>query len=52
MTNQEMQNEINRLNEIRNNVKKENSVKCDYPKSKRTYTYRKSPAIKSADLVL
>ena len=39
------------MTKLRNNIE-ENTVTCDAPQSKRTYTYRKSPAIKACDVRL
>ena len=48
---QKLQNEINALNAKRNAVINENTVSCNAPAIKRTFTYRSSPAIKASDLV-
>jgi hypothetical protein len=50
MTNQEMQNKINSSNEKRLLVIKSNKVDVDFKPALRTFTYRKSPAIKASDL--
>ena len=50
MTISEMQKEIDAMNEARKAIISANSVELDFPKSKRSFTYRKTPAIKSSDI--
>ena len=49
---QKLQKELNEMNAKRKAVIADNTVACDSPALKRTYTYRKSPAIKASDLAL
>ena len=49
---QKLQQEIDNLNLKRNEVIKANSVNCNAPKSKRSYTHRTSPAIKPSDVIV
>jgi len=49
MTNQELQNEINKSAAARNEIIEANKVDADFKPAKRTFTYRTSTAIKSID---
>lgn len=50
MTTLEMQKELDEMMERFRAVKAENSVECKAPESKRSFTYRSSPAIKASDV--
>jgi hypothetical protein len=50
MTISEMKKEIDAMNKARKAVINANSVESDFPKSKRSFTYRKTTAIKSSDI--
>ena len=45
-----MQKEIDALNKKRKAVIKANSVKTDFPKLDKTFTYKKTTVIKSSDI--
>ncbi len=45
-----LQTQINELNAKREAIKAANTGKNDFPVIKRTFTYRKSPAIKAVDV--
>lgn len=47
-----LQIELNKLNEKKDQIKNENTVKDDFPAIKRTYKYKKSTIITSNDLNL
>ena len=47
---QKLQQELDQMNAKFNQVKSENNVTDNAPKIERSYTYRKSPAIKSTDI--
>ncbi len=48
----QLQKEINEMNAKRLAVIEENTAICTAPKSKRSYSYRKTTAIKAHDLAL
>jgi hypothetical protein len=47
---QNLQKEIDAMNEARKAIINANSVESDFPKLKKSFTYRKSAAIKSSDI--
>lgn len=47
-----IQDQIDKLKKEMEAVKKENTVKDDFPEIKRTFEYRKTPIIKAHDLKL
>jgi|TARA_R110000744_G_scaffold85789_2_gene167663 hypothetical protein len=46
----DLQEEMNAMNEARKAIINANSVCSDFPKLKKSFTYRKSVAIKSSDI--
>lgn len=47
---EKLTNELNAFNEKRAQEKKDSVLTDDFPAIKRTFTYRKSPAIKAHDI--
>lgn len=47
---EQLTKELNELNANRKAVKEANTVECNAPTANRSYTYRKSAAIKATDV--